>query len=284
MSRHTMSHGRAILFLVMAATLWSIGGVFIKIIPWSPLAIAGARSLIAACVLFLFLPIKNFKFTRVEVFTAIAYFFTVSLFVSATKLTTAANAVFLQYTAPIYVVVMAHFFLKESPTKKDLGSLAMIFIGMILFFYEKMSLEGFWGNIFAIASGVTFAAMTVLLRAQKDATPMKSIFLGNIVAAVVLSPFIFQAPTLEMMPLVNLLILGVFQLGLAYVFYSKAAPHVTALEAIMISMVEPILNPIWVLLMVGEKPSMMSVLGGAIILTGVVGRSLMNLQAGQRAT
>ncbi|MGE3975902.1 MAG: DMT family transporter [Bdellovibrionales bacterium] len=274
-----MTHTRAVFFLVMAATFWSIGGLFIKIIPWSPLAIAGARSFIAAIFLFCFLPQKNFKFSKAEVFTAISYFLTVSLFVTATKLTTAANAIFLQYTAPIYVVILAHFFLKETPTKKDLTSLSIIFFGMILFFYEKMSLEGFWGNICAILSGMTFAMMTVQLRAQKAAEPMRSIVLGNIIAAVVLAPFIFQAPTLEMPALLNLFILGIFQLGTAYLFYSKAVPHVTALEAIMVSMLEPILNPIWVLLMIGEKPSLVSILGGGIILAGVLSRSLMGRSA-----
>jgi drug/metabolite transporter (DMT)-like permease len=273
-----MSHGRALLFVVMAACLWSMGGVLIKVIPWSPLAIVCARSLIASVVLFLFLPRKTFRFSRIEILTAFFYFMTVTLFVTATKLTTAANAIFLQYTAPLHVVVLAHFFLKETPTKRDFGSLGLIFFGMVMFFFEKMTLEGFWGNISALASGVTFAVMTVQMRAQKSAEPMNSIFLGNLMTSVFLLPFLLEAPSLELKPFVNLILLGTFQLGLAYVCYSKAVPYVTALEGIMVSMLEPVLNPLWVILLIGEKPSLLSALGGGIILLGVISRSSMSLR------
>lgn len=251
-----------------------MGGLFIKLVPWPPLAVAGGRSGIAAAVILIFLGWKNLKFKSGDYVTAIFYALTVTMFVSATKLTTAANAIFLQYTAPVYVIFMAHFYLKEKVKPKDLATVLIVIAGMALFFYEEISLEGFWGNILAIASGVTFAIMTVLFRKRRDAVPLRAIFLGNVFAALALLPFVVQAPPLDFYGLLYLLILGIFQLGAAYIFYAAAVPHVYALETVLVAMLEPVLNPIWVLLTLGETPSIYSITGGAIIIGAVTIRSL----------
>lgn len=251
--------------------------MFIKLVPWQPLAVAGMRSLIAAVVILPFLGLKNLKFEKGDVIAAIFYALTVTLFVSATKLTTAANAVFLQYTAPVYVVAIAHFFLKEKVTKFDLGVVGVVLFGMALFFYEKMSLEGFWGNILAIISGVTFATMTCLIRTRKE-VPLKPVFLGNVITAVGLSYFVIEAPPMDFQSWTYMLILGVFQLGAAYVFYGLAVPHVQALETVLVATLEPILNPIWVYFSLGEVPSSLSIAGGALIVTAITIRSLREFQ------
>jgi len=268
------SHTKGILFLLIAAGLWSVGGVFIKLVPWPPLATAGGRSAIAALVILPLLNWRDFRFTKSDFLGALFYGLTVTLFVSATKLTTAANAIFLQYTAPIYVIFMAHYYLREKATKRDGLTVLFVILGMALFFYEKMSLEGFWGNILAILSGITFASMTVLLRARKE-VPLKPIFFGNVLTALALSPFIWSAPTLDFYGFSYLLVLGIFQLGLSYVFYARAVPHVYALETVLVSMLEPVLNPLWVLLNIGEVPSTLSVVGGAIIVAAVTMRSVL---------
>jgi drug/metabolite transporter (DMT)-like permease len=252
-----------------------MGGMFIKLVPWHPLAVAGMRSLIAAIVILPFLGLKNLKFEKADVVTAIFYALTVTLFVSATKLTTAANAVFLQYTAPVYVVGMAHFFLKERVTKFDLSVVGVVLFGMALFFYEKMSLEGFWGNILAIISGVTFATMTCLIRTRKE-NPLKPVFLGNVITALALSYFIVVAPPMDVPSWSYMITLGVFQLGLAYIFYGLAVPHVQALETVLVATLEPILNPIWVYFSLGEVPSSLSIAGGALIVAAITFRSIMS--------
>ncbi len=256
-----------------------MGGVFIKMLPWPPLAVAGARSGIAGLVIFLFLGAKNLKFEREDFIAAIFYALTVTLFVSATKLTTAANAVFLQYTAPVYVIALAHFYLGEKTTSRDIKTVVVVIAGMTLFFYEKVSMEGLWGNILAICSGVTFAVMTVLLRERKNALPLRAILLGNLICAVSLSPFVLQAPALDLTGLMCLIILGVFQLGLAYVVYAKAVPHVSAIETVLIATLEPVLNPLWVILTLGEVPSVYSIIGGGVIIAAVTFRALMPARA-----
>jgi drug/metabolite transporter (DMT)-like permease len=261
--------------LLTAALLWSTGGLFIKLVPWPPLAVAGGRSAIAALVL---LPLvwRRLKWEPVDLAAAVFYALTVTLFVTATKLTTAANAIFLQYTAPVYVAVMAHYYLKEKAGRADIFTILAVLGGMALFFYEKMSVQGYWGNVLAVISGVTFAAMTVLLRARKE-LPLRPIFYGNVLAALALSPVVMTAPPLAAPGIYYLLILGVFQLGLSYVFYARAVPHVGALQTVLVAMLEPLLNPLWVLLSIGERPSWMSVAGGAVIVTAVTLRSLKSV-------
>jgi len=267
------THRLAVIQLAAAAALWSMGGLLIKLIPWPAFAITCVRSLIAAIVIFIFIKPKRLKFTKSEFLAAFFYCCTVTLFITSTKLTTAANAVFLQYTAPIYVAFLAYWFLNEIPTKLDIAVVVVVIFGMGLFFKDQISTDGMTGNILAIISGVTFASLTVVLRSQKDASPLHSIFLGNLMTAIFLSPFALTAPALDPMSVFRLTILGVFQLGLSYILYSKGVKYVAAVETMLISMIEPIFNPIWVLLLVGERPTMGAILGGTIIIAAIAFRN-----------
>jgi drug/metabolite transporter (DMT)-like permease len=166
---------------------------------------------------------------------------TVILFVVATKLTTAANAVLLQYSSPIYVAILGAWLFNEKAKVRDWITIFIVICGMILFFFDQLSLDGIWGNLAALTAGVTFAFFTVSMRMQKDGSPMESVLLGNILTAVIGVPFVFQS-----MPDTNgwlsLMLLGVLQLGIPYIFYSKAIKSATALQAALIPIVEVILN------------------------------------------
>jgi len=259
---------RAILFLVLAATLWSTGGVFIKEISWSPLAILAGRNIFSSVLLLAYVRRFPTKWTRWKIIAAAAHILTAFLFISSTKLTTAANAIFLQYTAPVYIVLLAFWFLREKPSRSDWVSMVVIFSGMLLFFGDKLSTSGLYGNILAVLSGVTMAVMTVALRAQKDGIPAESILIAQITTAILGFPLILR----ESWTITNWLIilyLGVFQIGLAFLLFTNAIKHVPAIQATLISTLEPILNPVWVFLFVGEEPGMFALVGGLVVLGGI---------------
>lgn len=264
---------RAVIFLIIVAILWSTGGFLIKFVNWNSMAIAGTRSAIAAMVMLAFRRKMDFNWSFAQLGGAVCYAATVILFVAANKLTTAANAILLQYTGPIYVAVFSYWFLKERITKLDLAAIAATVGGMVLFFLDSLSKGGFWGNITAILSGMAFAGTVLFLRKQKDSSPLESCFLGNILSFLIGLPFVFHAPP-NATGWLGLIFLGVFQLGFSYILYAEAIKHVTAIEGILIPVLEPILNPIWVFLLLNERPGRWAITGGFIVLTSVTARCL----------
>ena len=273
--KHRFDH--PVLLLAGAALLWSTGGLFIKAVEWNALAIASVRSAIAAVTVYLFIGRPRFTFSAVQLGGAAAYAATVILFVMANKLTTAANAIFLQYTATLYVALFGAWFLHEHPTRLDWTLIFVALGGIGLFFVDQLSLHGLWGNLCALGSGLAFAALILLLRRQKDASPVESVLLGNALTALICFPFVL-GPMPGAKSWLGLLWLGVFQLGLAYVLYTKAIKHVRALESTLISTIEPVLNPIWVMLFLGEFPSPWSWAGGALVLFAAATRGILTAQ------
>jgi drug/metabolite transporter (DMT)-like permease len=269
-----VSRRQAIALLLFAAVLWSLGGLFIKSVHWNPLAIAGARSAIAAVLIALVVRRPHFHWSGAQIGAAFAYAGTVILFVLATRLTTAANAILLQYTAPVYVALLSHWFLGEKIRWIDWATIAGTFAGMGLFFIDSLSPAGFWGNTAAIASGVSFAWLVLLMRKQKGGSTIESVLLGNILTAVLCSPFYFSRFPTGLSDWSALLVLGLLQLGLSYLCYAIAIKFVTAIEAILIPVIEPILNPLWVLFFLGERPGAWALVGGAVVLGAVTVRSL----------
>jgi drug/metabolite transporter (DMT)-like permease len=275
-------HITAVGLLVATAVLWSFGGLLIKIISWNSMAIAGGRSALAAAVMLLVIRRRHLNCSFDQVGGAVCYAINVILFVVATKMTTAANAIFLQYTAPIYVAILGAYFLKEKVTGFEWLTIVAAMFGMALFFFDRLTFANYWGNGLAILAGVAFAGMIVFMRRQKSEFPLGSIFLGNILVAIVCLPFMFgQAP--DKVGWLALAALGILQLGLSYILYSIAIKRVTALEGIMVPMLEPVLNPIWVFLFLGEQPGRWAVPGGIIvILSAVVCARLRMLNIGMK--
>ena len=266
----TLSERRkAILFLALAAILWSTSGVLVKLLDWQPIAILGGRSIFASIAFFVYLRRFPTKWNRWQLTAAGAFILTQFLFITSTKMTTAANAIFLQYTAPIYIVLLAFWFLREKPSRTDWFSMFVIFVGLMLFFGDKLSTDGFYGNLLAILSGLTSAVMIVSFRAQKNGVPAESNLIASIVTAIFCAPFILK----ETSSATNWLIiayLGFFQIGLAFVFFTKGIKHIPALEANLIGTLEPVLNPIWVFLFYGESMGSFALVGGLVVLGGVI--------------
>jgi len=272
-----LNRSKAILLLILAGALWSLGGLLIKSISWPPLAISGLRGGIAAVVIYFFSRGNKLTISKSKIIAACCYALVVTLFVMANKLTTAGNAILLQYTAPVYVALFGYMFLGERSTIVDWGTIIILLIGLGLFFIDDLSLDGFTGNIFAILSGMSFAALTLLLRKQKNDSPSDSVLLGNVLTLVIGLPAIATSVSFfEAKPIILILILGVFQLGIPYVLYATAIKHVTALDAIIFPIIEPILNPILVFLILGETLGPWAFIGGALVLGGVIARGIFN--------
>ena len=263
--------------LIVAALMWSVGGLFIKLVDLSPLAITGTRSLAAAGVFHIYLQKVKWYWNKYFVMGVISYASMMVLYVTSIRLTTAANAIFLEFTAPVYVVVLSYFILNERVTLFDILSIIVIFCGMGLFFFDELTFEGFWGNILATIAGVCLGIVTVMLRKEKDSA-FDMVFFGNLLTAILCLPFMFSGFN-ETVAVDWLIIfgLGVVQLGLPYILYTLALRYVHAIDAILVSMIEPILNPIWVFLFVGERIGEWAVYGGALVLFGSLGRALMKL-------
>ncbi len=271
---HSRERTKALLLLAVTATLWSLGGLLIKSVNANPLAIAGTRSAIAAVMLILVLRKPKFTWSYAQVGAALAYAATTILFVTATKTTTAANAIFLQSTAPIYVALLSAWLLKERIKLLDWITVFIVMGGMVLFFLDNLSTTGILGNVIAATSGVSFAFFAIFMRMQKNGSPLESIFLGNLITAAIGLPFLSRSIP-DTSGWICLVILGVVQLGLPYILYSKAIKHVTALEAILIPVIEPLLNPVWVFLILGESPGPLAFIGGLIVLAAITGRCVL---------
>ena len=264
--------------LLIAALCWSLGGVLIKSIDWPPMAIAGGRSAIAIPMILICIGRPRFSFSRAQIGGALGYAGTVILFVFATRMTTAANAIFLQYTAPIYVALIGRWYLGERASRIDWLVIAVALIGIGLFFMDRLTTAGFWGNIIALGSGLAFASVALFLRKEKAGSPVASIVLGNIIVALAGLPFMFQAPSLGEGGVWRLFLLGTVQLGLPYVFYAIAIKHVTALEATLIPLLEPVLNPLWVMLALAERPGPWAIVGALLVLGAVLGRGIIMMK------
>jgi len=275
------TQGSALLAVAACALLWSTGGLFVKLISWNPFAIAGVRSLIGGLVILMFLRRPRFTWSFAQIAGAVCYAACMILFVSANKLTTAANAILLQYTAPLYAAVLGWIFLKEKAHALDWVTMAVVIGGMVLFFMDSLTLGGMQGNLLAILSGVFFAGAMVSLRAQKDGSSLESILLSHGITLLVSIPFLWQsAPSLAGWG--ALAFLGVFQIGLSSLLLTYGVKHVTAVQSLLTAVLEPLFNPVWVFLVLGERPGPRALVGGAIILVAVTARSLVSLRSAMR--
>jgi drug/metabolite transporter (DMT)-like permease len=274
--------------VALCALLWSTSGLFIKLVPWNPLAIAGVRSLFGGLVMLAWLRRPHLTWSRTQIAAALFYAATMISFVVANKLTTSANAILLQYGAPVYAALLAAPLLRERTHWYDWLTIAATLGGMVLFFLDELSAGGLAGNLVAVASGVLFAFAMVLLRRQKDGSPLESIMLSQFLTFAVSIPFLFSGmpgtgagsaasgrPAL--LAWLALAYLGVFQMGLSSILLAYGVRHVTAVQSFLISMIEPIFNPVWVFLLLGEAPTGRALAGGVVILAATTLRSVLPL-------
>lgn len=278
MSNDRSVTGLPVVLVIAAVLLWSTGGLFIKLTTLDAFSVNLGRSLFAAIIVAAFTYKKGLKLDLFTLFTSLLYAITLTTFVYATKNTTAANAIFLQYTAPVYILLLAPFILKEPFRVRDVVTVIFCFVGMGLFFLEDQSSATapnvFAGNIAGLISGVAFGLYFIFLRHPRtlQRNPAVSVFYGNLIIVIVMIPLVLpdMPASLGANDLAAVAFLGIFQIGVAYILFTKGvAAGVRSLDASIIGFIEPLLNPIWVFLFVGERPSFWAIAGGVIIITAV---------------
>jgi drug/metabolite transporter, DME family len=258
-----------ILFIVVAALLWSTGGIGIKGVADPPLKVTFYRSVFAAVTLFLLFR-RDVRVRVTPAFSAaiVCYGACLTTFVVATKWTTSANAIFLQYAGVVWVLLLSPLVLREAMRGRDVVAITVALAGMALFFVGRFEARGMAGNGMALLSSFFFAGLILALR-REHASSRAAVAWGNVFIAVALFPFVMHDLGLTTKSLLAFLFLGIFQIGLAYAFFVKGLQHVTATQASLTGVLEPVANPIWVLLFLGEKPSVYAIFGAAIVLLAI---------------
>jgi len=259
--------------MVAASVCWSLGGLCIKFIPWGAMSIIGLRALLAAVVFAVYRRSVKIKFTRGNILAAGCLSATTILFVFSNKLTTSAAAILLQFTAPIFIILIQLVFYKVKPKWGEITAVSVTILGMLLFFADRLEAGNALGNLFAIASGLSFAGVFVCNK-RSDTNPEQAAFLGFLINSVIGMPFAFFEVTADVTAWGFMILLGVVQVGLAYVFFSIGIKKTPALLSCLITAMEPVLNPLWVALATGEIPGPFAAAGGIVIVLTVVGYNI----------
>ena len=271
-----MKQSKGIFYVLMAAVLFSIGGLCIKMVPWSPLAINGARNLISSIMIGIYLKMTHHKIVinPAVLFGAVCMTGVTTLYTIANKLTTAANTIVLQFTAPVFVIFFMWIFFKERPKRVDIIATAAVFAGILCFFIDGLSSGNMLGNIVAVLSGVAYAGVFMMNSFEKSDS-LSSIFLGQALSAMTCSWFVFGETDFGVTAVGGILALGIFQVGLAYILMSKGLDEVPAVTASLTTAIEPILNPILVAIFYHEMITPLSFVGAVIVIIAVVGYNVL---------
>ena len=257
--------------MFLAAVLYSIGGLCIKLIPWGGMSINGGRTAIALVVIGAYLAVTRHR-PRMNLWVlvgALSVCGTNILFSIANKLTTAANAIVLQFTAPIFVIVFSILFFGKKPRKLDLMACGLVLGGVLLFFVDSLSAGGMLGNVLALLSGVSYAGV-FLMNDMPDSDAISSVFWGDVISAVVGLPWLGYETDFSQNTLTALLVLGIFQVGLAYILLSEGLKTTPPVTASLVSGIEPVLNPVLVAVFYHEMIGPVALTGATIVVGGVV--------------
>lgn len=260
--------------IMLAAVLWSTAGAAIKLAGLSAWQLSAGRSVVAALALWMVFPEARRRLDRHLLWVATAYGFTGVLFVAANKLTTAANAIFIQDCAPLYVLLLSPLILGERPTRQELAAAPIYALGMGLFFVDKLGPGAWQGNLLAVVSGVAFALNIMGVRRLRDGGALAAAVWGNVMAAAVCAPLAIQGPVPTLQDVGIVVFLGVVQQACAYTAFSHGVKRVTAAEASLLILLEPVLSAVWAFLLAGETPGPFALCGAAIVLAATAWRTV----------
>ena len=278
-----LSVRQAPFYILFCGILWSFSGLCIKLLPWHPAVIAGSRSLIAALVLLAYTSLTGtrIRMTRKSAIGGALVAITIIIFVFSNKLTSSANASVLQYTSPIFIILIELALFRKKPHRRDLLVVGLTVAAMPLFFIGKFGGGKVLGDLLAILSGLAMAGQFISnSRSHSEAESLSSIFIGHLIVAVFAAPFaVTNPPAVTLQSAGIILFLGVFQLGLSYILYSRAILVCPPLQSMLIAMIEPILNPVITFLGIGEVPSVLAVAGAMIVIVSVTWWAVRNVRA-----
>jgi len=267
-----------VIAMVITAFLWSLAGLFIKVIDWNPFAIAGIRSLIASIVILIFLKRPNFHLSFSQIAAGFANAATMLLFVTANKTTTAANAILIQYMAPIFTAVLGATMLKERARVEHWVAFLFTAVGMVIMFMDKLDSGKLLGNILALISALTFSLFFVFMRKQKEGSPVESVLISHWITTIIciIVSLFLPLPHFTLKSIAAIMVLGVFQLGITSLLFSYVIRRITAVSANLIAIIEPVFNPVWVFVAIGELPGIHTLIGGGIIVAAVTTVSVIS--------
>lgn len=256
--------------MLIASLLFATGGLLMKIIPWNPLAINGSRNLLGSAVIGLYLLAvrHRLRWNRTVLAGAVCVFGVTSLLATATKLTTAGSAIVLQYTAPVWIILLMYVFFRKIPTPGDMAAIAIVAAGIVCFFFDSLSSGRLLGNVIAVGSGFFFGGL-YMLNQFEEGDALSSMFYGQLFTGILLSPLVAFESDFRTKTLIAVLLLGVFQVGVAYIFFFFGTLYTDPVTACVINGIEPVLNPILVAVFYGETLGPMAILGACIVLTGI---------------
>lgn len=268
------------LCVFLAACLYSIGGLCIKVIPWGGMAINGGRTAVALVVIGAYLIVTKhpLRLNRWILLGALSVFGCNALFSIANKLTTAANAIVLQFTVPIFVLLFSLVFFRKRPTRLDIAACAVVFGGILCFFMDSLTMGGGLGNVVALLSGIAYAGV-FMMNDMPNSDAISSVFWGDVLSAATGLPFLLRETDFSAVPLLSLLVLGVFQVGVAYILLTVGLKTTLAVTASLVSGIEPVLNPILVAVFYSETIGVLAFVGAAIVICGVVGYNVLKIMS-----
>ena len=267
---------KSVLLMLVTAFLWSLAGVFIKVIRWEPIPIVCIRCLAAAVTMWVFTRKKKVIWSLPLVGAAVSYAAFNYCYVVSTVLTTSANAVMMEYAAPVYVALLSGILLKEKVHKADWICLAAVLSGMLLFLTDQLGEGSILGYVISIGNGISFACFNIFLRMMKEGHKEHSVFLGGFLGFFVGIPFTVGHKLPDSTSMIVLLAAGAV-MSIGYLLFIKASQNLTTIQSVMLPVIDPVLNPIWVWLAVREVPSAVSLCGASIVLAAVTVRSLVML-------
>lgn len=267
------------LYVFLAALLYSIGGLCIKVIPWNGMSINGGRTAIALVVIGSYLAATKhpLRFNRWIALGAVSVFLTNALFSVANKMTTAANVIVLQFTAPIFVMLFSALFFKRKPSGLDIAACIVVFGGILFFFVDSLEMGGGLGNVLALLSGVGYAGV-FLMNDMPDSDAISSVFWGGVLSSLTGLPFLLRETNFSAMTLTSLVILGAFQVGVAYICLCEGMKTTPPVMASLISGIEPVMNPILVALFYKETIGSFALIGAAVVILGVVAYNILKVK------
>ena len=268
-----------VLCVFLAAILYSIGGLCIKVIPWSGLSINSGRNMVALVVIggYLLFTHHRLKMNRWVFLGALCICGTNTLFTTANKLTTAANTIVLQFTAPIFVILLSVLFWKKRPQRMDLIACGVVLLGVVCFFVDSLEAGGTLGNVLALLSGLSYAGV-FLLNDMPNSDPIASVFWGDVMSVVIGLPFLLREREAGATAIVSLVVLGAFQVGLAYILLIRGLRTTPAVTASLVSGIEPVLNPILVAVFYHETIGPFSLAGAAIVIVAVLVYNIVKIK------
>ena len=275
---------RSVLFVFLASVCFSTGGLFIKLVPWNALAINGARNLIGALVIgsYLLITRRRIVFSRRVLIGALSMIGVTTFFGLANKMTTAANTIVLQFTAPVFVIIFMAVLYRQKPGKVDLAVCFLVLLGVVLFFVDGIQAGNLAGNLLAVLSGVCYAGV-FMMNTGKNADAISSCFLGQLAAGVILTPLCFRETDFSAPVLLSVAALGAVQVGGAYILFSIGIKHIPAVTASLLTGLEPIMNPLWVAVFYRETLSALSVVGAVIVVASILLYNVRLARAGNGA-